>query len=413
MRLLPDTRGLPRTFWFLWAGTLVNRLGGFVAPFLAIYLTNVRGLPVERAGLIVSLVGFGSVASGPVGGALADRLGRRRAMAISSALGGSAMLALSVARSPLAIAAAAFALGGCADLYRPAVQAMIADVVPDADRQRAYGLLHWVVNVGFSVSIVVAGLVAGESFGLLFVGDAATTFLFGAIVWRFVPETRPAPAHAEVHAKAGGFLRPYRDRAFMAFVGASLLVGIVFMQGNVTLPVDMRAHGVSPALFGGLMAMNGVMIVLIQPFAGPFVQRFARGHVLAVSALLTGVGFGLFGLAGPGSPVIPLYVLSIAIWTLGEIAMAPVGPAVVAQLAPPALRGSYQGAYQLTWGASSFLAPALGSLVMGRFGSGALWGACVVAGVVAALGFMVVLAPRPSRLPREAVERARAHGRPY
>jgi hypothetical protein len=38
-RLLPDFRGLPRPFWVLFVGTLVNRVGGFVLVFLAIYLT--------------------------------------------------------------------------------------------------------------------------------------------------------------------------------------------------------------------------------------------------------------------------------------------------------------------------------------------------------------------------------------
>jgi MFS family permease len=85
-RFLPDTRGLPRAFWFLWAGTFVNRLGGFVAPFLAIYLTSVRGLSVQRAGLVVSLVGLGAIASGPVGGTLADRLGRRPTLALATLL---------------------------------------------------------------------------------------------------------------------------------------------------------------------------------------------------------------------------------------------------------------------------------------------------------------------------------------
>jgi MFS family permease len=387
MRLLPDTRGLPRAFWLLWVGLLVNRLGGFVAPFLAIYLTQVRKMPVEQAGLMVSLVGLGAVGAGPIGGTLSDRIGRRRALAMATVLGGSAMLALGFARTPSAIAVTAFALGCCADLYRPVIQAIVADVVPETDRPRAYGLLHWVVNVGFAVSIVVAGLVAGRSFGALFIGDALTTFLFGAILWWSVPETRPS---SEPHERARplGFLRPYGDATFLGFAAFSLLIATIFLQANITVPIDMRAHGISPELFGGLMAINGVMIVAIQPFAAPFAQRFRRGQVLSVAALFTGVGIGLTGFAA-GS--VWLYALAIAVWTLGEIAMAPVAPSVVADLAPASLRGSYQGAYQITWGAASFLAPAVGSMLLGHFGGGVLWGACVAAGIVAAIGFAVVV----------------------
>ena len=76
-RLLPDFRGLPRPFWVLFAGMLVNRVGGFVLVFLAIYLTEVRGLSAAQAGAVMSVYGLGAIAGGPLGGALSDRIGRR------------------------------------------------------------------------------------------------------------------------------------------------------------------------------------------------------------------------------------------------------------------------------------------------------------------------------------------------
>ena len=84
------------------------------------------------------------------------------------------------------------AVGLVAELYRPAVQAMVADIVPEAQRLRAYGLLYWAVNLGFSLSPLIAGFVARQSYLALFVADAVTTFVFAAIIlWR-VPETLPA-----------------------------------------------------------------------------------------------------------------------------------------------------------------------------------------------------------------------------
>lgn len=44
--------GLPREFWWLWTSTLVNRLGGFVATFMALYLTQERGHSASYAGQI-------------------------------------------------------------------------------------------------------------------------------------------------------------------------------------------------------------------------------------------------------------------------------------------------------------------------------------------------------------------------
>src|SRR5512132_901998 len=75
--------GLPPTYWLIWLGTLVNRLGGFVIPFLALYLTAQRAIPVSRAALIVSLFGAGSFIAQLTGGEMTDRLGRRPVMLMS------------------------------------------------------------------------------------------------------------------------------------------------------------------------------------------------------------------------------------------------------------------------------------------------------------------------------------------
>ena len=399
--LLPDVRGLPRAFWILCLGTLVNRVGGFVSPFLSIYLTTQRGLPVEQAGGIVSLIGLGSIGSGPVGGFLADRLGRRPALAIATLLGGSAMLAMGWARDPVVIAPLAFVLGFCGEMYRPIVSATVADLVPPEDRPRAYGFLYWVVNLGFSFALPLAGFVASRSYAALFIGDAVTTFLFGALAWASIPETHP-----ERHRVSGfqwsAVLAPYRDPAFRAFLGVSLLLGIVFLQLNMTVPLEMNAHGISNATYGLILSLNGLMIVFVQPFVAPLVHRQRRGSALALSAVLTGVGFGLTGAA---NGVIPIYVFSVVVWTLGEIVMSPVTPTVIADLAPPSLRGTYQGAHLVTWGAASFLAPRVGSSVMGTWGSSVLWSGCALVGLVSAIGFLNLTllqrAPAPQTALRE------------
>src|SRR5579871_37061 len=192
MRWLPAASGLPRRFWFIWAGALVNRLGGFVIPFLTLYLTQVRRLSVERAGFIVGLYGVGAIFAGPLSGALADRIGRRPTLLGATLCGAAAMTHLGFARGEWHIALSTLVLGLCNDAYRPPMMAMVADLVGPDLRVRAFGLLYWAANLGFAVAAVVAGLLSGVSFSVLFIGDAATTLLFGALVVATVPETRAA-----------------------------------------------------------------------------------------------------------------------------------------------------------------------------------------------------------------------------
>jgi MFS family permease len=385
LRFLPDPRGLPRAFAWLFAGTLVNRLGTFVMPFLAIYLTEELHLSVERTSFIAGLVGMGSIFAGPVGGALADRIGRRVVLVVSSVTGAATMLALGFARDLTMICVAAFALGFAGDLFRPALSAIVADVVPARHQARAYGLLHWAVNVGFAIGPALAGVLAARSYSYIFFGDAATTLACGLLVALAVPETRPAPKEGEAQPS---LLTPYTDPVFLAFVVLSLLLAIAFFQSFVALPLHMRAHGLSQRTYGLLLGLNGALIVVFQPVLVSLVENANRARVAALSALLTGVGWGMNEVAG-SSPA--LYAVAIVLWTLGEILMAPLTPSIVADMSPPQLRASYQGANQITFGAAAALAPVIGGVVLERFGSAVLWRGCAAAGAISALGFLVVV----------------------
>src|SRR5215216_952371 len=187
--------GLPPTYWLIWMGTLINRLGGFVIPFLTLYLTAQRGIPVSTAALMVSLFGAGSFLAQLSGGEMTDRLGRRPVMLMSFFVTPIFMIALGLARDLFLISLSTFIVGFFTDLYRPAVGAAIADLVPAESRTRAYGYNYWAINLGAAIAPVLAGLMAGYSYLILFVADAVTTAIFGLIVLFGIHETRPAQAH--------------------------------------------------------------------------------------------------------------------------------------------------------------------------------------------------------------------------
>jgi MFS family permease len=391
--------GLPPTYWVLWTGTLINRLGTFVVPFLALYLTRERGFSPEQAGLVVSLHGAGIVLASPLGGTLADRFGRRTALALGLWLGAGAMLFLGFSREPLWISVAAFTLGVLGDMYRPAVFAAVSDVVAPEHRTRAFGLLYWVVNVGFAIAVPLAGFVARGGFLILFVVDAITTFLYGCFVWFKVPETRPESSSSRSLLPS---TVPFRDKVFLQFWVPNLIVAFMFLQSHAALALDLDSRGIGTAEYGTVMAVNGVLIVLTQPFAARWVVGRRRSGVLATAAVLTGLGFGLHAL----SANVPLAMLAVAVWTMGEILGATVSPSVVADLAPPDLRGSYQGAFAMSWGLAACLAPAIGGWALGRFGGQTLWGACLLLGLIAGGWNLSVAGARRRRMEALRAERA-------
>jgi MFS family permease len=292
------TSGLPRIFWLLWIGTFINRLGSFVVPFFTLYLTSQRGLPVRQAALMVSLFGTGSFTAALVGGELADRWGRRPVLLISFIIAPANMILLGLARPLLLIAPLTFLQGFFTDLYRPAVSAMVADLVPPEGRPRAYGYLCWAVSLGFAFAPAIAGFMARWNYFLLFLGDALTTFIFGMIVLWGVAETRPARAKEARETRGEGQLRRlWQEPLMLVFAALALGFGIVYMQGYVTLPVDMRALGLGPEAYGLAIAVSGVLVFLLAIPASHLLGHCSRFGSMALAGILLGTGYGLVAFA--------------------------------------------------------------------------------------------------------------------
>ncbi|MTE19687.1 MFS transporter [Streptomyces sp. TRM43335] len=401
VRSLSETvSGLPRTFWWLWTSTLVNRLGAFVATFLAMYLTVERGYSATYAGLVAALHGLGGVVSSVGAGVLTDRLGRRPTLLLAQLGTSVSVAALGFVEHPAAIAALAFAVGAASNASRPAVQAVIADVVPPEDRVRAFSLNYWAINLGFAVSASAAGLIAEHGYLLLFLGEAAMTLVCAVLVFVRIPESRPerpGSSGRQDDPDRVSMATVLRDGPFMAVVGLSFLVSTLFMQAYVALPVDMAGKGLSSSDYGLAIAVNGVLIVALQLPVTRFIEHRDPTRLLVFSSLLTGIGFGLTAFAGS----VGAYALVICVWTLGEMVNAPTQTGLVTRLAPAHGRGRYQGMYTMSWSVAALVAPLAGGTVIDRWGSGTLWALTAVVGAVSAVGYLALTRATARRDARE------------
>jgi MFS family permease len=393
---------LPRAFWLIWTGTLINRTGQFVEPFLVLYLTAARGFSPVHAGVALTCFGAGAAVSQILGGWLSDHVGRRPTLAGGMVVCAASNLGLGAARPFVLICVTALIAGVGSDLYRPASSALVADLVGLGQRRRAFGLLFWAVNLGFSLASVTAGYLAEHGYTLLFVIDAATCLVYAAIIWwglKADPPRPPVPADR----KAAGYGTALRDPLMLALVAITVLGATVYMQVSNTLPLAIVGHGLRTSTYGLVAALNGVLIVVLQPFAIRAVGRFDSLRVLALGQVLIGLGFGLTAFAS----TLPEYAGTVAVWTLGEIAGAGLIAALVADLAPIEARGRYAAVWGTSFGISTLLAPAIGTSTYQFLGPDVLWAACFVAGLVTATGF---LALRPAIARRTTARLSSPHG---
>ncbi|MEW1722778.1 MFS transporter [Streptomyces sp. NPDC093109] len=399
--------GLPRAFWWLWASTLVNRLGGFVATFMALYLTLDQGYSASYAGLVAALHGLGGVVSSLGSGVLTDRLGRRPTLLIAQSAMAVSVALLGFMRDPLAIAAVAFLVGMASTASRPAVQAMMADIVRPEDRVRAFSLNYWAINLGFAISSAGAGFLAQYSYLAGFLGEAVLTMACAVLIFLKLPESRPERAPVAARGGAGpstaavpsvpsvGLGAVVRDGRFMSVVGLSFVVALIFQQGAVGLPVAMGADGFDSADFGTAIAMNGVLIVVLQIPVTRLIQHRDPRRLLIVSSILAGYGFGLTAFAGS----LGVYILTVCVWTLAEIVNAPTQTSLVVRLSPVHGRGRYQGMYSMSWSVAALVAPLMSGFVLDHYGAQWLWGACAVLGTAAGAGYWLLMRGLPTEEP--------------
>ncbi|MEV4707598.1 MFS transporter [Actinoplanes sp. NPDC049316] len=389
--------GLPPTYWYLWTGLLINRVGGFTVLFLSLYLTAQRGASTALAGLIVGAYGIGGVAGTLLGGVLTDRWGRRSTLLASHLATAVLLVALALSTELHMIAFFALLLGLAQAMPGPAFVAAIIDVVPAENRSRAFNLQFWAFNLGMAGASLLAGVLAEWSYVGLFLIDAASTALTCVLIFWKVPETRQRTTLPQ--AEIGGMRTALTDRIFLAFVGLTLLQALLYSQTNTIVPLAMRDDGLSPAGYGLLTALSGALIVTGQLFVPKLIDRHRKARVLAVSLAVMAAGFAVLAAADS----LPFYLLAGAVWTIGSMLAAPPNAEINSELAPPELRGRYQAVFFLTFPAASFLAPALGGASLQAFGP-AHW---LIVAAVGAIGAALHLVAGPARERRVAATAAR------
>lgn len=385
-------KGLPRGVWILSAATLVNRSGMMVLPFLVLYLTQELEFSAPRAGFVLAIYGAGSIVAAPLSGRLSDRLGPLPVMRASLVLSGILLLLFPLVRSFGPVLIATFVWAVVSDLFRPANLAVIADIVPPEKLKPAYALSRLSINLGMSIGPAAAGFIAARSYLWIFVIDAVTTLIAAAVlIWsridsphRHIAEERDSPSLLSALV--------LDDPRMILFMSAILLTGVVFFQIEGPLPLflveDLK---LSPAFYGALFSLNTVMIVFLEVPLNAATSHWPHRRGLALGALLFAIGSGAWGIShGPAA-----VIAAMIVWTFGEMLLFPQAAAYVAEIAPPARRGAYMGAYQLAFSVSFSFAPWLGTSTYSHFGAPFLWLGVFIVGIVSAAMMMSV---RNSRL---------------
>ena len=353
--LWQDLRALPGEYWILFCGTLVNRFGHFVIPFLAIYLRQ-EGFDTKVTSLTMGSYGAGALFAGALGGYLADRIGRKHTMLLSCAGAAVFMMVLSQAHTVASLMVATFMTGLLTSMYSPAASALIADLIPPQLRVRAFACQRLAINFGFAAGMATAGFMATRSFFALFVADAATTLILGLTVL-FGLKPRPRKPRGKQDGWGHALQHMRCNVPFQLALLSSFLISLVFWQMSSSYGLQAtEGAGLDERTYGLLMALNGILIVFIELPLTSYTKRFPPTLAMAVGYTIIGLGMG----SNAFGATLPVLVISMLVFTAGEMIALPVNNGYMAALAPDEMRGRYQGVISICWSLSTMIGPSMG-----------------------------------------------------
>jgi predicted MFS family arabinose efflux permease len=391
--------GLPREVWLLFATNLVNRAGMMVLPFLVVYLTRELHFSAAQAGLAFGIYGAAAIGAGPISGWLSDRIGALPIMRVSLLLSGIVVLLYPLARTVTAVYLTTAIWAATSELFRPSSLAAITHVVTAERRKSAYALNRLAINLGMSIGPALGGFLATVSFRSMFVVDGGTT-LIAALVLTFTNWKAPTGGtHHRHHAHHGESRAILRDKKLLVFLIAEFLVAVVFYQHESTLSLFLVNNlNFSPAFYGMLFTINTLLIVALEVPINQATAHWPAAWALLAGCILFALGFG--GLAVVAS--VTGVLLTVVLWTFGEMMLFPAMSAYLGDIAPPAQRGAYMGAYSMSLSLALTFGPWAGTQILAGWGPTTLWLIMFGFGALAA-ALMVYATPRRQLLHSPAV----------
>lgn len=358
--------GLPRELWIVELGIFLNYVGwGSVLPFEVIYLHDGRGFGLGTAGLIVGVVTGLAVVAAPIAGIAIDRVGARGTAVAAGVLLAAGYAGLAFVQRPWQGFAAAVAAGLGNGALLPSQSALVTTLVTRELRPRATAVSRVAANLGAGLGAALGGLVAANGLNALvalFLANAFTYLAYVVILATIVPED------ARGEPLPGGYRLLLRDRPFVRLALTNVaMIAVGWGVFTWILPPYAREElGAGPHLIGLLLFANALTVVLAQIPVARLEEGRRRAGSIAIGALafvaacLLVLGAAQLSRGWANAALI----VAVVVVGIGECFHTTALMPLVADLAPPELRGRYMAAMGLAWWLGLALAPTLGAQLL-------------------------------------------------
>ena len=380
-RLKEIRTGFTRPFWVANLTELFERLSYYaVFASLAIYLQERLGFTTQQTSGLTGWFGGTVWFLAVFGGAVADKLGFRRALWVAYLILATAYFLLgSLTSSWMAPVRGAVPLWllvliililpalGIA-MVKPSVVGTVARSSQENVRSLGYSIYYTLVNVGGAAGPFLAGVISERvSTENVYRMAALSVLLMFAAVLLFYREPRDqgTPPPPSIAQTARNFATVVSNLRFMLFLLIFSGFWVVYWQQYIALPLFLRKYqGVPAPTIDKLLITDALTVITLQIAVSYLTKRVAPFASIVAGTLISSLSWIIVAL----HPSIPGAVAALIVLALGEITLSPRYYEYVSRLAPPEKQGTYMGFAFVPIGVGSWVGGVLSGYLMHHFG---------------------------------------------
>lgn len=387
-------KGLSKEIYVIFFAKMVNSMGNFVIPFLTFFLERKLNLPEDQAGEILLWVTFMYVPGSIIGGKLTDVFGRRKIIFIFQGLSAIIFFICGFLRVSMLIPKLLIISRLFISISSPAYAAMIIDLTKPNNRKVSMSLLYLGGNIGFAVGPLIAGFLFENYIKWVFIGDALTSFVSIALIFLVVKETKPTEKDVkEIESSDRVFEKSDKGSALGAFLRRPTLVlfcvfgtllSFIYIQHSFTIPLQLSElfNEKSSSVYGYIMSINGIVVIFSTPFLIYITRKLRSIQCVVIAGIFYSIGFGMLYFADS----MWIFLVSVIIWTLGEVLESTQMGVYIANHSPITHRGRFNSIFEIVRGIGYAIGPQIIGNYLARENSiQSVWSICFVIGLIATI----------------------------
>lgn len=354
-------------------GTVLTYTGlGLIIPYFAIYLGEYTSLSISQTAFLIGAGSLAAMFGGFLGGTISDLIGRKSVMIVSLSLSSFIILGFTLHSFSTLLMVLTVLKGLSLSLFDPTSKALIGDLTESEKRLGTFTLKYFCGNLGFAIGPLIGTFLGFTELSTLPFNIAFGIFFGYSLLLNFVLiryRITKIEGQTEKLTFRTSMVALGKDKKLLLFLVGGMLATAVHGQFSVTLSQYFFQEMKSGLKFLGVLwsAHSITILVLCIP-----ISKFMEKRT-SFQSIIFGTIFFIMGIVGFAvSNHFPSFLVSMIIFTIGEIFLIPAEYSIIDEITPSHIRGTYFGAASFT-ALGSFLGPGISGFLLTQFNSGMMF----------------------------------------